>query len=381
MFNHGNREHHSITRAAYGSGATIIDLSANPYDLRPAINAVLERVKVARTARQKVVVLFGETHSKTSQVILPRLTSDAYRVDPQLSDTSHVIGIELHANIHEQALLRKPNLFQTGEIDREQIIDVLRQLKIIDPDRYHSLQALSVKTIKELYSPVSHLENKIAWQQAGVKTRFIDGPREANNLLDYAHPEVQDFMKDNPITQTLTAWLYPLRYEMALRNYWMVRESKKILEDNDVLFVVAGKEHVGGKVGIHQYQYSYHGLFSRSAKLEGVRLITVFCESAENKYDTYLSRNALSNMESQDLVVVRGGCSERFELFPNSKNREEEEFKREAETYSRIFNSSGVIGFPPVVKSWKDYNDRLDVFETLMVRDIQQVMQQYAPQN
>lgn len=76
-----SRVSHNVPFGSYKVG-TVVNCKPNPYDLRPAVAAILEAIDARRKTLakgQKIVVLMGEEHATSSHILLQLFLIDALR--------------------------------------------------------------------------------------------------------------------------------------------------------------------------------------------------------------------------------------------------------------------------------------------------------------
>ncbi len=342
MFNPTYPINTSVNPNAYASGATVIDLSANPHDYRPAVDAVLSLMVRDIKDGKKPFVMAGEEHAHTAHVGFARLLSDGIKKHPFLSQHQKpVITIEQEHNLLE-SFVSDFGYLRGHCLKTSSVMDVLGDIKTSNPILYNRIQAMTVASWDWPYSPVSRLENSLHWQNGGYDVRLVDLGRDwRNNCLDWGDDVTKDFIND----KTAYPKIYAADQEgMRLRNLFMVQECIRAMINAQMGILQTGYAHLGGREDLHPYTESLHNLSDEFEK-QGIAPIMVLPHIAWSN----LSNQALSAMNNDRTIIIRGGCDNAHHQCNKGS------FSSEIASLSRIFKQSAGLGGRPSITSQEQY--------------------------
>lgn len=348
-------------------GATIIDLSANPYDVSPTINHLVTTIQDARAADQKVIVMLGEEHSTISYVSFAMLLRSGLQDGG--SKDKPVLAQEQRHNLLELFL---PRLFKGDPSSfQDAARHALNRLKQDDPKRYHHLQALTFASLGWPLAPVAQLESVSGWLRQKFPVRLMDMAMTTRNQIDINNPETAKFVKTNP-AEGGASLDGGEPNGMRLRNLWMMASLREIIEDHNIVLLQTGLAHLGGSVEDgNLYEHALHGLGVQTE--HDAKIITVFpeCRRGNITFKTMLSPEAQQAMNNSDTIILRGGNE--------AKHRQGRigSISREAATLRRIFNASGLPDHELSVNDANDYKRKTEGHKTALRAELDRIITAY----
>ena len=358
------------TRAALaGTGATVIDMSADPYDLSPAVNHIVTTVKYALAADQKIILMLGEAHDTVADVKMAELV----RVSLKAAGIENpAMAVEQRHQLLEVLL---PNFFPDDSLStfRTRAAQAVSFLKIADPNRYHRLQILAYAALDWSTAPMTRLGDSSTWHDDGPDVRLIDMARTVEEYLDYADPATKTFVDTNVSSDIEDKTRIHMEFPegVRLRNKWMVAQLRSILAEgrNRVAILQTGSAHLGGwKNRAYSYPDSLHGIFAEAAN-DNIRIISVLLENYSTTFKNLLSNEALEAMNNPDTIIMRGqNRTLHWRKWHGS-------FEEEIETLARISGAS----FKPHITTEADYHALRGEFERRLKKEVRAITKEFAP--
>ncbi|MEK7388095.1 MAG: hypothetical protein AAB036_00195 [Elusimicrobiota bacterium] len=353
------------------TGATVIDLGANPYDPSPAINHLVATIKAALAADQKVIVVLGELHDNAADVNRAELLRQ---------------GIK-HAGIRERPVMVQEqiqNLLQNTQDyffrgDRRRHIHSRRQkalaaLQTADPARYRRLQAMTHAAWDWRMAPVANLENFTAWLADGEDIRLSDLARETSGLiLDDSDPVTAAAINEYASGQSPERTNIDIGESegIRLRNLFVARQLREILNESRLVIMQTGLGHLGGYLEYSApYQESLHALFHTVA-YENTLTLTVLPENRGTKFENIVPPDGQQAMNNPNTVILRGGRDERHEQ--DGDNSLETEIAA-LQTFARAANLPS-----PAIKDKEGYYAQLEKNRAALREEVESIIDQYAP--
>lgn len=358
------------TRAAMaGTGATVIDMSANPYDLSPAVNHIVTTVKEALAADQKVILMLGEEHNTITHVRMAELVRQGLR---RAGIENPVIAVENSYNLLERFL---PVFFPSDLLSsfRTRAVQALLSLKTADLAYFSRLQSLLCAILNGLHAPVANLENFCVWRDNGLDVHLVDMAITDAGYLDCADPATKTFVDAYALSGIEDKTHVDAEGDegMRLRNEWTALYLRAILADNHnyVVILQAGLSHLGGGKG-YPYPDSLHSIFANAAN-DNIRAISVFPQNHGDTFENFLSREAQEAMDNPETIILRGqnGTQHRKNGYGS--------FEKEIGTLAHISGAS----CKPHIRSEADYHDLRGEFKRCLKEEIRAITKEFAPCN
>lgn len=280
----------------------IIDCSANPHDLRPAVGGILERIAQVRAhlrADQALVVVLGENHGKPSNVLLAAALLG--RLKDQ--DLPHAFGKEAP----HTAPARQLHRLSEFQYSSDEIQSFLRT----DQNGSIALRTLLAQMSWE-DSPVSYHSLYNYCLRHDINSRFNDAAIISTNLGDILD-------KGDPATAQLIDKLAPSvigeiscknPLGMKIRNQAMVENSKAHIQDSGAAVYVqsCGLSHVFGNMRMgDDFEDSLVGRY----KQNGIAVLPVFIDNGYGRIHNIPeeAQEALANG-----IVIRGLSTREFSV-------------------------------------------------------------------
>ena len=348
------------------TSATTIDLSADPYDLSPAIDHIVTTAKDALAADQKVILMLGEEHGTITDV---RMAELVHRGLQQAGIENPVIATETPHNFVEFLL---PRFFPDNSHStfRAQAAQALSSLKAINPARYRHLQSLTFAACMWTLAPVTRLENSSSWQDKGLDVRPIDMAKTRGDCLDYADRTAKNFIDANasPSIKDKSHILTNDEEGVRLRNKWMAMQLQSISVQNRVTILQTGSTHLGGAAGIYPYPDSLHGILAMAAN-NNMKIISLFPENHGDTFKNFLPRAAKNAMNNPDTIILCG--QDETQHWRNRCDLFEDEIK----TLTRISGPS----FRPRIRTEYDYHALRGEYEQQLKNEIRAATEEFTP--
>ncbi|MBI4030394.1 MAG: hypothetical protein HY370_01850 [Proteobacteria bacterium] len=326
---------------AANPGATVIDLSANPDYLSPAVNHLVAAVKNARAANRKIILALGEEHATVMNVAMASFV----RAGLQCAGIANpVMALEHTHNLLERRL---PDFFPGETALQERSRHALTALKTADPAHYHRIQALAVAGWDWPCAPATRVCNMSAWLASGADIRLIDMAMTIDPLLD-----TTAFIDEHAGTTAGEKMrIHATDPEgVRLRNQWMAARLRDILKQADVVILQTGSDHLGGDNWDGQpYKYSLHPAFARAAN-DNIRFIAVFSEQRNMRFLSNVPPAGRKAMNNLDTVILRGGNAARHrQPFLGS-------FAEEITALNAFARAARLPKTAPCIENENDYN-------------------------
>lgn len=339
-------EYHQATPAAQNTGATVIDLSANPDNFSPAIGHIVTSIQNARAANQKVIVMVGERHDTISHVALSSLLR--YGLKAVGNEDKPALALENNHNLSEFFVSKAYKKQSPSAYHR--IYRILQDMKKDSPEDYRHIHALNYAGAKWLQTPVTKLESVSSWLREESPVHMIDLALIRSNKpgkIDMKDPDTAELVKSHrkPINFLLNEKFH--KGSMRLRNQWMMANLQTISNDNDITFLQTGLAHLGGDSARNvAYEYSLHNLAQDIR--HNAKIITVMPEDQKFTF-ARLPKQAKKAMDTPNTVIIRGGNDTRhLRKLCSSVNEE-------IATLSKIFSASGLPDNTLSVQNEDDY--------------------------
>ncbi|MEK7389028.1 MAG: hypothetical protein AAB036_04965 [Elusimicrobiota bacterium] len=324
----------------------VIDLSANPKDLSPAVHRITAEARMARAAGKKVVIILGEEHTSVPHVRMPELLRQSFKYS---GIGNPVVAVEQQNNLAEYLV---PRYFPGDE--RNRVLQALGDLKNSDPARYHRLQALAHATLDWPEAPLTKLENFMSWIADGVDVRLVDMGRVKNDDFSYLDAG-QNGGTEGVRADSIEA--------LHLRNVWIATELWDILRNNDIVILETGLNHLSGDPYQRPYEHSLHAIFNRAAS-DDVKVITVFQEKTnflapfgnkmDARYEYLVSAEARAAVGVSGALILRGSDEARHD-----QSWEAGDFGEEAAALADIARASQSPGAMPRIGNKDQYQRQL----------------------
>jgi hypothetical protein len=251
-----------LTSSAPVHGPRIVDCSDNPFDLRPALDALQAEIE-RRSAEGPLVVLLAERHTLPSRVIMGQaLMSRLLRT----GTSSIAYGIEQDHNMVEQILTRAMNIAVPPELKG--------QITEADRDGRHLARAFSaVHGHPQGGGPAALLSALDFCLQNQIPVHANDIAKIYPNL-DLSDPMTCDLLKGYDLGARDIDVRAP--FGVALRNMTGLKNVSRRMQDNniDCYIQAAGAAHLFGRKGQggHPYSSSLCAVFKEA----GINILPVF---------------------------------------------------------------------------------------------------------
>lgn len=242
-----------FSRKIRGSGGDVVPLHQNPYDLRPAVTAIVERIEKVRASLngKPLIVLMGESHEIAAHSVLTTLTLRAlHRQNP----SKIAFGVELPYDVIIADLLYN-NRHTPEEAAGLMMSDYDGQLNL---RTYLDYIASDMATL-------SHRMTLEFCQSKEISTCFADAAmsKDDDNYIDLQDPyNIDVFQKkiENLNTDRVNA-RSPMG--VALRNIIMQERLTTHLRYSgaDTMIVSCGAAHVWGDGRNDEYEHSLAAFF------------------------------------------------------------------------------------------------------------------------
>lgn len=294
--NRNLRKSHVSLESLRHAGATIVSLAKNPRDLRPAIDAITNKVAALHqpTGNQPTIVLYGEEHSTSSHTLLPLFTMSALNkvYKGRLSS-----GIEMPYNYPAQIMA------DLGHNAQEIAIHLGH-----DPDGTKAVKILADKVRFVQHTPISNMSFLQFCLARSISTCFADLARdESDNYLDNDDPVTRDILMKMgiDISQKVSA---TSPAGVAARNFGMQInvQSHVAYSGKPICSLRCGAAHVFGDTR----QYSYAGSLTYLFAQANVTCIPVISLSGTLKTCDIVAPEAVALF--QNAVVITGMDERRF---------------------------------------------------------------------
>ena len=325
------------------AGATVIDLSANPDDFRPALTHIVTTIEEARAANQKVIVMIGERHDTSAHFALSDMTRRALRKAGH--KTRPALALEASHDFFEHAIMRWPDSMAPV---RHGILNHLQTMKQERPEQYHKMQARAYASHAWMAAPITRVECVSAWLREQAPVRLVDLAFNRNNKFDMDVSETAEFIKNNRKPFNVFLNENTRQGSMRLRNEWMLANLQAMSRDHDITFLQTGLSHIAGdgKRGL-PYKYSLHELAQNIDP--SIKVITVLQEHKSEKFNyRRLPRPAQKAMNNRGTVIIRGGNEDLH--FTGLHGT----MKEEAASLRKIYSASGLPTRQFSIKNGKD---------------------------
>lgn len=366
----------TVTKEAVQTSSTVIDLSADPYNLSPALDHIITRIKEARASDHKVIVLLGELHDTVDHVYAPealRQKMERAGIEPP------VIALEQRYNL----LQATRNHFFPGNSEehedfRARAVQALYALRSANPAHYNRVQAMAQAALGSPYAPVTRLSNFTTWIEDNADVRFVDLARNGKEYLDVLNPGTAAFIDEHGRKEDIPdrTKIHAADPEgMRLRNLFMAQQLRAILQEAPIVILQPGLSHVGGnRVKNIPYAGSLHALLTKEAADGGIRVLTVFMETNGIAVENTVPAEGHTAMNGRDTITLRGSSGEQHDQMRFGS------FEEEASALASFARASGNRQ-PPAVQNEIDYRARLKQNETTVMEEATDIVRIYAPRS
>lgn len=335
------------------AGATIVDLSKNSDDSRPAIRAVIARLYEAMNAGLRVIIQIGEAHTNISHVRFAEELRAAIAKDKNLSAyfDKTVIAQENDYNSFEFYV---PELFSELKYSFNAV--AYYALRETNPVAYHELNALTSAACNWPQAPVARLENTITWIENKQDIRMVDMALAPNKKdIDLYDLKTRAWLQrlDPQIKKEIKAVGEKINSRgplgMWLRNLWMAEQIKKI--DAKLILLQTGRIHLGGSEG-DPYAQSLHSILQSS----GIRVVTIYPEYNNLTFKNSVPPNGQAAMDNPDTIIIQGGCEDYHDTRDKMCS-----FEQEIETLNRRAKAQRTSA--PKIQTRAQYDALLQEFQ------------------
>lgn len=173
------------------AGTTVIDLSANPDDLSPAVDHLVTTVQEARAADQKIILALGEEHSVIANVAMASFVRTGLQ---RAGIANPVMALE---HVHNLLEKRLPDFFPGEMAFQERSRHVLTALKTGDPARYARMQALACGSWNWPAAPATRIYSMSTWLADDADIHMIDMAITSDGFLDMTDPATAAFIGEH----------------------------------------------------------------------------------------------------------------------------------------------------------------------------------------
>lgn len=365
-----------VQQPVENAGATIVDLSADPYNLSPAVNRIVTSVKEALVADQKVILLMGEEHATIAHARLPETVRDGlYKAEIR----NPVIAIEQRNNpLQSWRTYFFPRESSSFEARMRQALDTLKDK---DTARFRHLQTMTYAAIDWPFTPVTKLESVSSWIAHGTDIRLIDMAMmdtSKGTFLDTGNLATWEFIKDHSGDASGKNIDAESPEGMHLRNLWMAAQIRQIIQEKSsrVLIVQTGLSHLVGENNARIYQETLHRLLKQPVGSK-VKLITVASELAEEPFfssekQEHISLEAQVAMSDSDTIIIRGGNETRSHLLIGGSFADESGHLARLHKHSKLGKAPVLSGYMEGTYLRKKFKDRVET-------EVRDITNQHAP--
>lgn len=301
-----------------------MDLSSNPYDLRPAVNAITERVSQSlRNPNQKIALVLGEYHSiPSTKMLQPCILQEVQKFH------DFVFSFELPHDTLRKEIKAYQNIIQVN-LEKKEIAH--------DRNGHRSLMLLQTGSI--MYESPVTLHSVMDFCRAQhIKTCFADvALTKGAYILDRDDPDTAHLIANNTSRFSNESINARDKVGMALRNIFLAGKTREYADSchANLMIIQTGQSHVFGSKSLH---CAYQESLTTELKKLGVHPIPVIFDCA--------SRNSIRDVPVDskdsfaDAIVIRG-CLEDVHVAPK--------YSLEAGHIKKIAQKSQLIGFKPFV--------------------------------
>lgn len=364
----------AVTKEAVQTSMTVIDLSADPYNLSPALDHIVTRIKEVRASDHKVIVLLGELHDTVDHVYAPealRQKMERAGVEPP------AIALEQRYNLLQATRAHFfPGNSEEREDFRARAVQALYALRSANPAHYNRVQAMAQAALASPYAPATRLSNFTTWLEDNADVRFVDLARNGKEYLDVVNPGTAAFIDEHGRKEDI-----PDRTKihagspegMRLRNLFMAQQLRAILQEAPVVILQPGLSHVGGnQVKNISYAGSLHALLTKEFEDDRVHVLTIIMETNGVTFENTVPGKGHTAMNNRDTIILRGSSGEQHDQMRFGS------FEEEVAAIASFARASGNRQ-PPVVQNETDYRDRLKKNEITVIKEATDIVGIYAP--
>lgn len=352
-------KHTTMTAMPAGGGMTIVDLSSNPDDFRPAIDAVKVRLRDAMAANERVILMLGEEHDCVAHVRFAEMVRTAIEKDEALNA---YYGRPVMAMEHYYNLFQHYFSFLFPETINRFNTAAYEGLRTKNAAEYHHLNALTCAAFDEwTLAPVTKLENLLAWQHAGLDIRMVDVATYMG--FDLSDPEINRWVKTlTPKFQRQLKYFTTIDLKaplgMQLRNLFMADQLRQI--DSPLIILQTGFTHLGGNEAEGDlFQNSLHALL----KPLGTSVIGVYQELVGfgiNFND--VSEDGQRAINNPDTIVIKN-------VSEMGHRHRQDYYSKSEDEISALHAFAKYAGTPPVITDEADYHRRREEFRQTLLQE------------